>query len=302
MLLGHVGPHPSELTLFTPSSLVTEASLDPFSAVLIVGAATLYVLGIRRLAARGRRWSGPRTAAFFGGLALLAIATQSGLAAYENSLFSAHAAQHVLIGMAAPLFLALGAPITLALQACSRSRQVTLLRGLRSRPVRWATQPIVALLLFALSLFVLYLTPIYELSVTNDVVHIAVHTHFLLAGSIFYWAVIGLDPVSWRIPFGIRLGLVLLTIPFHSFLALALMSGTEPVAAEHYASIPQPTSVSAMDDQRMGAGIMWVAGDILGLVVAGVVVIQWMTHEDRATRRRDAIEDRQLADRYDPAR
>ncbi len=302
MLLGHVGPHPSELTLFTPSSLVTEASLDPFSAVLIVGTGALYLIGVRRLGLRGRHWSRARTGAFFGGLVLLAIATQSGLAAYENSLFSAHAAQHVLIGMAAPLFMALGAPVTLALQACSRSGQVTLLKGLRSRPVRWATQPIVALLLFALSLFVLYLTPIYELSVTNQWVHVAVHGHFLVAGSVFYWAVIGLDPVSWRLPFGVRLGLVLLTIPFHSFLALALMSGTEPIAADHYAAIAQPTAVSAMDDQRMGAGIMWVAGDILGLVVAGVVVIQWMAHEDRAARRRDAIEDRQLQDRYDPAR
>jgi cytochrome c oxidase assembly factor CtaG len=290
--LGALAAPPPPLS---PTTLVTEAAIEPLTAVLIAVSGTLYLVGVRRMAARGRRWRPARTTSFFAGLVVLALATQSGLAAYEDLLFSAHVAQHLLIGMAAPFLLALGAPITLALQATDRDVQVGLLRTLRSRPVRVLTHPAVALALFGVSLFALYFTPIYELSLTNEAVHAVVHLHFLVAGSVFFWAVIGLDPVSWRIPFGLRLLLVLLTVPFHSFLALGLMSGDQPIAADHYASVERPGSTSPIDDQRIGAGLMWVVGDLVGLAAAAVVVVQWMRHEDRVSRRRDAVEDRELA-------
>ena len=163
------------------------------------------------------------------------------------------------------------------------------------RPVHALTNPIVAWCLFGLTLFVLYFTPLYELSLRNEVVHELVHLHFLVAGSVFFWAVIGLDPVAWRIPYGFRLLLVLLTVPFHAFLGLALMSATTPIAADYYASIVQPLGTDVLADQRVGAGIMWLLGDVIGVVAGVVVVHQWMQHEERAARRADAIDDRRRA-------
>jgi putative copper resistance protein D len=127
------------------------------------------------------------------------------------------------------------------------------------------------------------------------VVHHLVHLHFVVAGSLFFWAVIGLDPVASRIPFGYRLALVLLTVPFHAFLGLALYTSDEPLAAEHYAAVGRPGDVSALADQQAGAGIMWVVGDAIGLIAGGVVLAQWMAHEDRANRRVEAAEDRARA-------
>jgi cytochrome c oxidase assembly factor CtaG len=276
------------------STLVTEATIDPLAASVVLVAGALYATGVRRLGERDRRWRTRRTVSFFAGLGTIVVATQSGLAAYESSLFSAHVVQHVLIGMVAPFFLALGAPITLALQASPRRTQVTIVRGLRAGAVRVATHPLVGLALFALSLFALYFTPIYEASLGNEVVHELVHLHFFVAGSVFFWAVIGLDPVSHRIPHGWRVLLVMLTIPFHAFLGLAMMGGDRPIAADHYASIDRPTDASPMADQRTGAGIMWVMGDLIGFIAAGVVMTQWMAHESRRARRDDAIDDRQL--------
>jgi cytochrome c oxidase assembly factor CtaG len=292
MALAHVTDQGGGLPPLSWWSTVTESAVAPLPALLVVVAGTAYLIGVRRLARRGRHWSPARSAAFACGIAALAVATQSGLAAYDAVLFSAHVAQHVLIGVVAPFFLALGAPVTLALQASSRPVQVGLLRVLRSAPVRAVTHPIVATALFGLTLFALYFSPMYELSLRNSVAHELVHLHFFVAGSVFFWAVIGLDPIAWRIPYGYRLALVLLTVPFHAFLGLALMSGDQPVAADHYAHVDRPTEVSVMGDQRTGAGVMWGIGDVIGVVAGGVVVLQWMRHEDRATRRRDAIADR----------
>ena len=47
---------------------------------------------------------------------IIAVATVSGLAAYDDDLFGAHMVQHMLLSMVAPVFLALGAPVTLALR------------------------------------------------------------------------------------------------------------------------------------------------------------------------------------------
>jgi putative copper resistance protein D len=281
-------PTPPELTM---STFVTESHVEPLAAIGIVVTAALYVAGIRRLARRGRRWSPARATAFVGGLAALVIATQSGLAAYDTTLFSAHVGQHVLVGVVAPFLLALGAPVTLALQASRRPTQVGLLRVLHSRPARTLTNPIVAWSLFGLTLFVLYFSPLYELSLRNGFVHEAVHLHFFFVGAVFFWSVIGLDPVSWRIPYGFRLLLVLLTVPFHAFLGLALLTGDQPLAEDYYAETARPPAASTMTDQRTGAGVMWAVGDAIGLVAGMVVLAQWMAHEDRANRRVEDAED-----------
>ncbi len=275
-------------------SLVSRSALAVPSALLIITCGVLYVLGVRRLRARGRRWSIARSAAFGSGLLVLAIATQSGVAAYGHVLFSAHVVEHVAIGMVAPFLLALGAPVTLALQASSRPVQVRLLRVLHSRPVSLVTHPVVAWLLFGVTLFGLYFTPLYELSLENHVVHHLVHMHFLLAGSVFFWAVIGLDPVSHRIHYGFRLLLVMLTVPFHAFLGLALMVGDQPLARSYYERTARPDGAPLLADQHLGAGLMWAVGDLTGLVAGAVVLTQWMAHESRISRRADARQDRML--------
>ena len=280
---------PPALTLWT---LFTESRLEVWPALLVIGFGALYALGVRNLAARRRHWSKGRSVAFGSGLVALLLATQSGLASYDTTLFSAHMGQHVLIGVVAPFLLALGAPITLALQASPRSAQVRLLRVLRSGPVRLLTHPIVAWALFGLTLFALYFTPVYEMSLRNSFVHELVHLHFLVVGSVFFWAVIGLDPVSWRIPYGFRLLLVLFTVPFHAFLGLALMAGNEPIAANYYAEVARPDGADILADQRTGAGVMWVLGDVIGLVAGTVVLAQWMGHEERLNRRVDDAADR----------
>lgn len=280
----------------SPAAVVTGASLDPTAAILTITIAVLYVAGVRRLARRDRRWSAWRSLSFGIGTATLLVATQSGLAAYDTVLFSAHVVQHVLLGVVAPFFLALGAPVTLALQACRRPTQVNLLRVMHSRPAQLVAHPIVAFALFSLSLFVLYFSGLYELSLTNDVVHAWTHIHFVVVGSLFFWVTIGLDPVAHRIPYGARLLIVVLTVPFHAFLGLALLSTAQPLAAEVYgAASNRPPGIDLLADQRAGATVMWLIGDLIGLIAGGIVAVQWYRSEQRQARRLDRELDAQEA-------
>ena len=239
-------------------------------ALVVVVAAALYAAGVRRLGRRGRRWSPARSASFAGGLAVLAVA----LALPDTERFSAHTTQHLLLGMVGPVLLALGAPVTLALQASSRPVQTALLRVIHGRVVGALTHPLLAWVVFAVSLPALYLTPLLDLSVRNDLVHAAVHLHLLAAGCLLVWPLLGVDPVRWRLPYGLRMLAVLLLVPFHAVVGLAILSSGEVLLAG-----------GSLGDQRTGAGILWAAGDLVGVVVAGVVLAQWWAHEERVALR-----------------
>ena len=94
----------------------------------------------------------------------LAYATEGGIAHYQTSNFTAHVVQVLLLVNVAPPLLALGAPITLALQSSSRHTAATLVRVLRSGPVQLVSRPIVAFVIAMGSMFVYFLSPLYQWS------------------------------------------------------------------------------------------------------------------------------------------
>jgi len=138
------------------------------------------------------------------------------------------------------------------------------------------THPLVAWVLFAGSMFALYFSGLYALSLRNPVVHDMVHVHFLVVGTLFFWPVVGLDPTVWRLNHGLRLLYVFVALPFHAFLGIALLSGNEPLFAAH-----------SLSDQHAGAGILWAVGDLLSLATVAIVLTQWKAHDDREAARED---------------
>lgn len=271
------------------------AHLDFIALALVVGLAAAYLAGKGRLTRRGRRWSPARTTAFLSGSAVMVVATQTGIARYDTTLFSAHVVQHVLLGMVAPLLFALGAPITLVLQAGHPATKALLRRILDSPVVYFVTNPLVATALFAFTLPVLYFSPVYEWSLRYPAVHAWLHIHFVVVGVLFAEAVVGIDLNRHRWSYPARLGLVLATVPLHAFLGVALLSSTTVIGADWYAGIGRTWGASALSDQRTGAGLLWAAGELFGLALGAIVLARWMAHSEREARRHDRLLDAGLA-------
>ena len=239
-------------------------------------ASTAYAVGVLRLAERGRRWSRARSGAFAGGVAVMLVALCSGIAHYDDSVFTLHVVQHLLLSMVAPPLLALGAPITLALQASARPAQRRILRVLHSRPVAVMTYPVVTWLLFSASLIALYATGLYPASLRHPWLHDLVHIHFVAVGALFFWPIVGADPSRWRLPHGARLLYVFLALPFHAIVGLALVTASTPLWAAH-----------SVTDQQTGGGVMMLFGDLITLVVFAIVFVQWAQADERAAARLD---------------
>ena len=255
-------------------------SAPPLPTTVLAAAGISYAWGVSRLRRRGRAWPAARTAAFAGGLAVTAVALCSGLARYDTTVFALHVVQHLLLAMVGPPLLALGAPVTLALQAGSRPTQRRLLGVLHSPPVELLIHPLVAWVLFGGSLIALYSTGLYPATLRHPWLHDLVHVHFVATGVLFFWPVVGLDPGRWRLPHGARLLYVLVALPFHAIVGLALISTPGPLWSAH-----------TLADQQTGGGVMLLAGDVLTLVVVGVVFAQWAAADERAAARLDAMEE-----------
>lgn len=245
------------------------------AGVPLVVLVAAYLAGTRRVR---RRWPAGRTACFLAG----ALAAGGALLLPSEERFAAHAGQHLLLGMVAPALFVLAAPVTLALQAAGPGPRRRLLAVLHSTPAAVLAHPLTAWAVFGGSMLALYLTPLYRLSLDHPWLHELLHVHFLAAGALFFWPVLGVDPAPHRLPHGARLLMVFLAIPFHAVLGIALL-GARPLAPEH-----------TLADHRAGAGLLWVAGDLLSLVAVLVVAAQWMGHEERRAAREDRRAD-QLA-------
>ncbi|MDQ6927987.1 MAG: cytochrome c oxidase assembly protein [Actinomycetota bacterium] len=259
--------------------LLLHWSFDPLPVAGLVAGLVLYLGGVRRLARRGRRWPPARTVSFCAGSTVVTVALLSGVASYDESRFVVHVVQHLMLSMVAAILFVLSAPITLALQAGSRATQRRIVRVLHSRPVAVLTYPVTVLALFGGTLFVLYFTGLYDLSIRNRPVHELVHLHFLVVGLLFFWMVVGVDFVRLRLPYGACLLCVMATVPIHAFLGIALLSSNTPLFKAH-----------TLADQRAGAGILWAVGDLVTLVVGGIVLAQWMSHEERVAAREDRLD------------
>jgi putative membrane protein len=199
-----------------------------------------------------------------------------------HSSFAVHMIQHLLLTLvAAPLFAA-GAPAVGLLRA-TRGRSRRRLAGVfRSGAFRLVTHPLIAWLFFALVMWVSHFSPLYQLALENELVHVAEHGLYLAAGILFWTPVVGADPITRRhLSWPARLGYVVAALPMQSFLGLALYSSTAPL----YDAYPD------LDDQRMGALIMWLGGDFVFVLALALTVGAWM----RADRAEAAREERRAA-------
>jgi putative copper resistance protein D len=277
-------------------TLFTETELDWWLVAPLLIAVGLYLWGLWRLRLRGDHWPAGRSVAFLaGGIGTIAFAGLSGLGTYDDTVFSVHMVQHMLLAMVAPIFLALGAPITLALRTAPKPIRQLLLRLIHSRFAKLVTFPLVGWSLFVASPFALYFTAWYPATLQNTSLHEMLHLHFVLVGCLFFWPMVGVDPIPGRVSHPFRFLILVSTLPFHAILGLAIYTQTTVIAAAHYNAL-QLDWLNPASDQKVGGGLLWSSGEIVGLIMLGVVSAQWI----KASEREAAREDRRL-DRLEAA-
>lgn len=239
------------------------AVLLPALALLVLGGGYVLLTGRARRRNPVKGWNRWRTASFLTGVALLALALLPPLAPVAHADFRGVMAQHMLLGMYAPLALMLGAPATLLLRTLPTARARQLTAFLHSRYVRVISRPATALLLSTGTIFVLFFTPLYTVTTAHPAVHWLIHLHSLLAGCLFTYVIAGPDPAPDRPGVPTRLVYLGCAIALHAIVAQLIYGG-------FWTDIREPIA-----QVRGGAEIMYYSGDIAELLLAVALVATW---------------------------
>ncbi|MGF1429364.1 cytochrome c oxidase assembly protein [Kitasatospora sp. LaBMicrA B282] len=277
------------------SDLATSWTAEPVVLALCALLGGGYLLGLRTLARSGQRWQPTRTLAFFGGLLLWIWVTCSGIGVYERILFTDRAVQVVLLLMLVPLLIALGAPVSLLVEAAPPARRERILRALRSRPSKLLMFPAVSTALLMAPPWLLYFTPWYEKSLSSGAWNIGLHVSLVLLGLAYFWPRLQLDPVGHEYPHLLGLFITFAEVIFDAALGIVLIYGGHIVAEHYYVALGRPWGPSIAQDQTWGGNSLWVLGDLVGLPFLCALIRRMIVEGRAETAAVDAALDAQFA-------
>jgi cytochrome c oxidase assembly factor CtaG len=260
-------------------------SLDP-PVLGTLAVAILYRLGARRTITPARkrtaqRW---RDASFYAGIAVLAIALASPIDPLSERLFWVHMIQHVLlIAVAAPLIV-LARPWIRLWRCLPLGARRWLARGLsqgaRTAPLRTASRflgrPTPSFVAFSAALLAWHVPVLFEATLRSSALHALEHTLFLLTAIMFFKQAIPSPPLRTLLRAPQRVAYAIGGMIVSWALAVVLALAPAPLYG-HYAHLPtRPGGISALADQQLAAGVMWVPGSITFLIVVLVYVNRWL--------------------------
>jgi cytochrome c oxidase assembly factor CtaG len=233
------------------------------ASILVAGLAALFWVPYRRRATRlartGRPVPGWRQWCYAGGLVVLIIALTEPLGVLAEELLYPHMIEHLMIGDIAALLIVLGLTGPL-IAPLLRIHWISRLRVL--------THPLVALPVWAISLYVWHLPVLYQAALRSEGVHAFEHACFLVAGIAMWMALLGpLPKPAW---FGTlaMLGYVIAVRLIEAILGnIFLWSHTTfyPYYRVHEATY----HISPLQDQINAGAVMMVEGSILTIILFG---------------------------------
>ena len=276
---------PPELTI---ARAVTSWTLDVPVLLVVLAAAGCYLAGVRRVRRSGQRWPAAWVVAFLaGGTGALVIATMSFLGVYQSVLFWPRAVQNVLLLLVAPLFLALGRPLSLLIASRPRlgSRAEAVVH---SRGARILTFPAITALVLIIVPFLLYFTSWYEAGLRNDAVRELTYLALLAPGVVFFWTLLRVDPVPKAYPYLVSLWVTGAEVVGDAVLGLAIIADEHLIAGSYYQALGRPWGPSLRTDQVIGGGALWILGDLVGLPFVAAMLIQMIREDEQEAAEVDA--------------
>jgi cytochrome c oxidase assembly factor CtaG len=254
--------------------------LDLVALTLVLVVSGGYAWCYRRGRESGRP-VGPAQAACFGaGIALWLLATVSAIGAYAYALFWVRALQVLLLLYVVPFFLALGKPVTVVRLALGPAGRDRIDRFLATRLARVLAHPLTTSLAMLGAPWLLYLTPWYTASLRSEWVGAPTRILLVAAGFGYFYARLQTDPVPRRFPQLLSLLITVGEALGDGVLGLVLWQGPL-IGAAYYADLHRSWGPDQRLDQTIGAGVLWILGDLVGWPFV-LVLMRTLSRDEKA--------------------
>lgn len=261
------------------------ASFAPSVLVILALYAVLYGWRFRnaRREAGSRGASARHAIAFGAALIVLAVALASPLDPLGDRLFSAHMAQHVLLGDIAPLLLLLA--LSRVIMRPATRRLVAIERALG----RFAS-PLTGLAVWLVLLYLWHIPALYVAAIENPALHVLEHASFFTAGVALWWPLVQPVPMRHRLT-----GLSTFAYVGAAKAGLAALglylTWASTLAYPYYARVPSGFGLTPIEDQNVGGALMMLEQSIVLVIVFCVLFARMLTHSEEEQRRRERLED-----------
>jgi putative membrane protein len=247
-------------------------SVHPSTAIGISALGALYIWASRVL----QREPGTAQRSFFFSGLLLMFASLNGPIhdLSDDYLFSAHMVQHLLLTLAVPPLLLAGTPGWMLRPVLSRRHIAPIARSFTRAPIAFVT--------FNLTIAIWHLPPFYNAAMAHHSLHILEHLMFMAAAVLMWWPLLSQLPEFPRLAYpGQMLYSFLMSIPM-SIVAIYIAMANH-VLYPAYSAAPRVLPLSPLEDQLLGALIMWIPGGLIFIVIMTVVFFKWNARGEDST-------------------
>ena len=247
-------------------------SIHPSTVIGIAALGALYIWGSVRL----RQQPTTSQKIFFAAGLLVIFASLNGPIhdLSDDYLFSAHMVQHLLLTLAVPPLLLAGTPGWLLRPVLSPKYVAPIVRRLTRAPM--------AFVLFNLTIAVWHLPPFYNAAMANHSLHIVEHLTFMAAAVLMWWPLLSQLPEFPRLAYpGQMLYSFLMSIPMSIVAVYIAMA--DHVLYPAYSAAPRILPLTPLEDQLLGALIMWIPGGLIFMIIMTVVFFKWNARGEDST-------------------
>jgi putative membrane protein len=247
-------------------------SVHPSTAIGIAALGGLYAWAGHRLK---RQPSTTQKAFFFSGL-LVMFASLNGPIhdLSDDYLFSAHMIQHLLLTLAMPPLLLAGTPGWMLRPLLANHYVAPVARFFTRAPIAFVT--------FNVVIAAWHLPVLYNIAMARHGIHIVEHLMFMVAAVLMWWPLLSQLPEFPRLAYpGQMLYSFLMSIPMSIVAVYIAMS--DHVLYPAYAAAPRVLALSPLDDQLLGALIMWIPGGLIFYIIMSVVFFKWNARGEDST-------------------
>jgi len=230
---------------------------------------------------RRAQFSGIRLASFLAGLAVLWFAIGSPMDGFADALLSAHMVEHLLLMSAVPPLLLCGLPVAPLLRGLPRAFvRYFISPFLRMPNVRrfshWLTQPLVAWLLMNITFLAWHIPTAYDFALEHEYWHVFEHLCFLTSSLLFWWCVLRPWPASTQQQ-GWGMLVFLVSADVVNTMLSAILAFCDRPVYRFYLDHPAGFGLPPLEDQVLGAVVMWVFGSVVFLVPAVLITTRLLS-------------------------
>lgn len=237
--------------------------VDLVSAVVVAVLATGYAWCYRRTRDAERPVRAANAACFGAGLLVWLLATISALGAYAYVLFWVRALQVLLLLYVVPFLIAQAKPVTVFRDAVGPAGRDRIDRLLATRFARVLVHPATTSVAMLATPWLLYLTPWYTAALRTEWVGAPTRILLVVFGFCYFYARLQEDPVPHRYPQSISLLITVAEALGDGVLGLVIWQGSL-IGAAYYAGLQRSWGPDPRLDQTIGAGVLWILGDLVG--------------------------------------